>query len=97
MVLENGEHLMPAIGAARCGWHCAVKDGQAGFMSKNTDGITGSTSDLIAVNFTLAVAFHLTRVRGHIRLNKIGQRRTHHMADLVLRSTTARSNFAIGR
>ena len=25
----------------------------------------------------------LTRVRGHIRLNKIGQRRTHHMADLV--------------
>ena len=38
---ENGEHLMPAIGAARGGWHCAVKDGQAGFMSKNTDGITG--------------------------------------------------------
>lgn len=26
----------------------------------------------------------LTRVRGHVRLNKIGQRRTHHLADLVV-------------
>jgi hypothetical protein len=51
---RNGEHLMPAIGAARGGWHCAVKDERAGFISKNTAGITGPTSDLIAVNFKLA-------------------------------------------